>query len=93
MLQIENFKKRLFKREYTQINKTLTGVIFEDRNKALKKKILPFVTKFNLEKLSIKQVLSKNWYLIQIQPLKRLIKHEFFECSSNIPSGLSVDKP
>ena len=71
--QIENFKKRLLERGYTetQIEKTLAEVKFESRSAALKtkpkkqEKILPFVTEFNPAIPNIKQILSKNWYLIE----------------------------
>ena len=74
--QIENFKKRLLERGYTetQIKKTLAEVNFESRSATLKKKpkneekILPFVTELNPATPNVKQILSKNWFLIENQP-------------------------
>ena len=61
--QIENFKKRLLERGYTetQIEKTLSEVKCERRSAALKtkpkkQKILPFVTEFNPAIPNIKQI-------------------------------------
>lgn len=76
LTNINNFKTRLLERGYeeTVIDNNLAQVKFEERNAALqnkpknKNKILPFVTKYNPAKPNIKQILSKNWYLIENQP-------------------------
>ena len=58
----------------TQTNNTLTEVSFDNRSAALqekpktRKKILPFVTKYNAAAPNFKEILLKNWYLIQNQP-------------------------
>ena len=74
--QIANFKTRLQTRGYqeTQINNILAVVNFDNRSVALQKKtktrrkILPFVTKYNPAAPNVKEILLKNWYLIQNQP-------------------------
>ena len=74
--QIENFKKTpLRTRIYRNPNKkTLAEVNFESRSATLKKKpkneekILPFVTELNPATPNVKQILSKNWFLIENQP-------------------------
>ena len=71
-----DFKIRLRNRGYpeTLITNTLAEINFDNRSVALKqepkarKKILPFVTKFNAAALNIKFILMKNWFLIQNQP-------------------------
>ena len=58
----------------TQINNTLAEMSFDNRSAALqqkpktRKKILPFVTKYNAAAPNFKEILLKNWYLIQSQP-------------------------
>ena len=56
------------------IQETLSGVKLENRNAALtqkpkeNKRILPFVTQYQLSVPNLKQILMKNWHLIEQQP-------------------------
>ena len=73
---ITDFKIRLTNRGYpeTLITNTLAEINFDNRNVALKqepkarKKMLPFVIKFNPAAPNIKSIIMKNWCLIQNQP-------------------------
>lgn len=75
--KIKNFKSHLIERGYPEnlIITTLSEVIFEDRKLALQKKqkenkrILPFVTPYQPSVPNLKQILMKNLYLIEQQPL------------------------
>ena len=55
---------------------TLSEVIFEDRKLALQqkqkenKRILPFVTQYQPSVSNLKQILMKNWHLIQQHPFR-----------------------
>ena len=57
------------------INTTLSEVNFKDRKLALQQKpktnlrILPFVTQYQPSVPNLKQILMKNWHLIEQQPL------------------------
>ena len=70
---ITDFKIHLTNRgcQETLITNTVAEINFDNRNVALKqepkarKKILPFVTKFNPAASNIKSMIMKNWYLIQ----------------------------
>ena len=74
--KITNFKAHLLQRGYPEdlINTTLSEVNFKDRKLALQQKpktnqrILPFVTQYQPLVLNLKQILMKNWHLIE-QPL------------------------
>ena len=74
--KIKNFKSHLTERGYPEnlIITTLSEVIFEDRKLALQKKqkenkrILPFVTQYQPSVPNLKQILMKNWHLIEHQP-------------------------
>ena len=61
------------------IEKSLTGVRFEDRRLALQQrkktqtKVLPFVTTYHLAVRGLKEILKNNWVLIQTQPLLKSI--------------------
>ena len=74
--KIKNFKSHLIERGYPEnlIITTLSEVIFEDRKLALQKKhkenkrILPFVTQYQPLVPNLKQILMKNWHLIEQQP-------------------------
>ena len=77
---IAKFKRNLIERGYPEmlIQETLSEVKFENRNAALtqkpkeNKRILPFVTQYQP---SLKQILMKNWHLIEQQPrLKGIFK-------------------
>ena len=75
--KITNFKAHLLQRGYPKdlINTTLSEVNFKDRKLALQQKpktnqrILPFVTKYQPSVQILKEILMKNWHLIQKQPL------------------------
>ena len=75
--KITNFKSHLLQRGYPEdlINTTLSEVNFKDRKLALQQKhkgnlrILPFVTQYQPSVLNLKQILMKNWHLIEQQPL------------------------
>ena len=75
--KITNFKSHLLQRGYPEdlINTTLSEVNFKDRKLALQQKqkrnlwILPFVTQYQPSVLNLKQILLKNWHLIEQQPL------------------------
>ena len=80
---ITKFKRNLIERGYPEmlIQETLSGVKFENRNAALtqkpkeNKRILPFVTQYQLSVPNLKQILMKNWHLIEQQPrLKEIFK-------------------
>ncbi|XP_074633997.1 uncharacterized protein LOC141892561 [Acropora palmata] len=74
--KIKNFKSHLIERGYPEnlIITTLSEVIFEDRKLALQRKqkenkrILPFVTQYQPSVPNLKQILMKNWHLIEQQP-------------------------
>ena len=75
--KITNFKAHLLQRGYPEdlINTTLSEVNFKDRKLALQQKpktnqrILPFVTQYQPSVPNLKQILMKNWHLIEKQPL------------------------
>ena len=75
--KITNFKSHLLQRGYPEdlINTTLSEVNFKDRKLALQQKqkrnlrILPSVTQYQPSVLDLKQILMKNWHLIEQQPL------------------------
>ena len=75
--KITNFKAHLLQRGYPEdlINTTLSEVNFKDRKLALQQKpktnqrILPFVTQYQPSVPNLKQILIKNWHLIEQQPL------------------------
>ena len=79
--KITNFKAHLLQRGYPEdlINTTLSEVNFKDRKLALQQKpktnqrILPFVTQYQPSVPNLKQILMKNWHLIEQQPLLREI--------------------
>ena len=74
--KIKNFKSHLIKRGYPEnlIITTISEVIFEDRESALQqkqkenKRFLPFVLQYQPSVPNLKQILMKNWHLIQQQP-------------------------
>ena len=77
------FKRNLIERGYPErlIHETLSEVKFENRNAALtqkpkeNKQILPFGTQYQPSVPNLKQILMKNWYLIEQQPrLKEIFK-------------------
>ena len=75
--KITNFKVHLLQRGYPEdlIKTTLSEVNFKDRKLALQQKpktnqrILPFVTQYQPSVPNLKQILMKNWHLIEQQPL------------------------
>ena len=75
--KIINFKSHLLQRGYPEdlIDTTFSEVNFNDRKLALQQKqkrnlrILPFVTQYQPPVLDLKQILMKNWHLIEQQPL------------------------
>ena len=75
--KITNFKSHLPQRGYPEdlINTILLEVNFKDRKLALQQKqkrnlrILPSVTQYQQSVLHLKQILMKNWHLIEQQPL------------------------
>ena len=75
------FKQRLRTRGYpkTIIERSLPGVNFASRPSALTQKkkanerILPFVTSYHAAVSNLKQILMKQWSLIQDQPLLKTI--------------------
>ena len=75
--KIETFKSNLLERGYPEklIQTTLLEVKFEGRKLALQpkhkenKRILPFVTTYQPSVPNQKQILMKNWHLIEQQPL------------------------
>ena len=77
IIYILNFKAHLLQRGYPEdlINTTLSEVNFKDRKLALQQKpktnqrILPFVTQYQPSVPNLKQILMKNWHLIEQQPL------------------------
>ena len=81
---ITKFKRNLIARGYPErlIHETLSEVKFENRNAALtqkpkeNKRILPFVTQYQPSVPNLKQILMKNWYLIEQQPLLKEIFKE-----------------
>ena len=82
---MRNFSTRLKSRDYpaTTVEKPLSEVIFPDRKKALeqrnksvRKKILPFVTQYHPALPNLKNILMGKWHLIQIQPYLRDIFKE-----------------
>ena len=82
---ISNFKKRLIDRGYpqTMIENLLLDIKFTERESALlsdnnkeEKEILPFVTQYQPSASTLKELLMKNWNLIQNQPLLRQIFKE-----------------
>ena len=74
---ITNFKAHLLRRGYPEdlINTTFSEVNFKHRKLALQQKpktnqrILPFVTQYQPSVPNLKQILMKNWHLIEQQPL------------------------
>ena len=79
---ISNFKIRLIDRGYpqTMIKNLLSDIKFTERESALmkhkEKEILPFVTQYQPSVSTLKEVLMKNWNLMQNQPLLRQIFKE-----------------
>ena len=81
---ITKFKSNLIARGYPErlIHETLSEVKFENRNAALtqepkvNKRILPFVTQYQPSVPNLRQILMKNWYLIEQQPLLKEIFKE-----------------
>ena len=79
---IAKFKRNLIDRGYPEmlIQETLSEVKFENRNAALtpkpkeNKRILPFVTQYQLSVPNLKQILMKNWYLLEQPRLKKIFK-------------------
>ena len=80
---IAKFKRNLIERGYPEmlIQETLSEVKFDNRNAALtqkpkeNKRILPFVTQYQPSVPNLKQILMKNWHLIEQQPrLKEIFK-------------------
>ena len=75
--KITNFKAHLLQRGHPEdlINTTLSEVNFKDRKLTLQQKpkknlrILPFVTQYQPSVPYLKQILMKNWHLIEQQPL------------------------
>ena len=75
--KITNFKAHLLQRGYPEdlINTTLSEVNFKDRKLAHQQKpktnllILPFVTQYQPSVPNLKEILMKNWHLIEKQPL------------------------
>ena len=75
--KITNFKSHLLQRDNPEdlINTTLSEVDFKDRKLALRQKqkrnlrILSFVTQYQPSVFNLKQILMKNWHLIEQQPL------------------------
>ena len=78
--KITNFKVHLLQRGYPEdlINTTLSEVNFKDRKLALQQKpktnlrILPFVTQYQPSVPNLKQILMKNWHLIERNLQKNL---------------------
>ena len=74
--KITNFKSHLLQRGYPEdlINTIFSEVNFKDRKLALQQKqkrnlrILPSVTQYQPSVLDLKQILMKNWHLIEQQP-------------------------
>ena len=81
---ISNFRTRLLARGYpcNLIERTLSEIKFTERDSALKQdnknkqEILPFVTQHEPSVPNIKQILMKNWHIIQNQPRLREIFKE-----------------
>lgn len=82
---ISNFKTRLRARGYSHnlIEKIISEVKFTERfqlcNKQtdkVRKKILPFVTRYHPALPNLKNILMSKWHLIQNQPLPREIFKE-----------------
>ena len=79
---IAKFKQNLIERGYPEklIQETLSEVKFENRNAALtqkpneNKRILPFVTQYQPSVPNLKQILIKNWHLIEQPRLKEIFK-------------------
>ena len=79
--KIQNFKTRLRERGYPEnlVQRTLSEVQFENRKLALLQKpkenirILPFVTQYHPAVPNLKQILMKDWHLIEQQPLLKEI--------------------
>ena len=75
--KIKAFKSNLLERGYPEklIETTILEVKFEGRKLALRpkqkesKRILPFVTTYQLSVPNLKQILMKKWHLIEQQPL------------------------
>ena len=79
--KIQNFKTRLRERGYPEnlVQRTLSEVQFENRKLSLLQKpkenirILPFVTQYHPAVPNLKQILMKDWHLIEQQPLLKEI--------------------
>ena len=79
--QIKNLKSRLRERGYPEnlVQRTLSEVQFENRKLALlqkqkeNKRILPFATQYHPAVPNLKQILLKDWHLIEQQPLLKEI--------------------
>ena len=79
---IPKFKRTLVARDYPEmlIQETLSEVKIENRNASLtqkpkeNKRILPFVTQYQLSVPNLKQILMKNWYLLEQPRLKKIFK-------------------
>ena len=80
--KVTTFEKHLMEGGYPQnvINNTLSEVNFHERTQALlqrnktKKRILRFVTQYHTAVPSLKEILTRKWYLIQQQPLLNQVK-------------------
>ena len=78
---LSKFKSRLIKRGYAKklIRRTLSDVNFATRQSALlqknktRKRVLPFVTTYQLSVRHLKKILMVNWDLMQNQPLLNTI--------------------
>ena len=76
-VNLSKFKLRLNKRGYPKklIRRTLSEVNFATRQSALlrknktRKRVLPFVTTYQMSVRHLKKILMLNWDLIQNQPL------------------------
>ena len=82
---ITRFKKHRMERGYPQnfIDNSLSGVKFPQRTQALlqrnetkRKRILPSITQYHPAVPNLKEILTRKWYLIQQQPLLKLIFKE-----------------
>ena len=84
--KVKNFKRHLLQKGYPEnwIQKTLSKVKFEDRKLTLQQRkskenklILPFVKQYQPSVPNLKQILMKEWHLIESQPL--LIINDIFK--------------
>ena len=91
--KVKNFNQHLLQKGYPEnwIQKTLSEVKFEDRKLALQQRknkknklILPFVTQYQPSVPNLKQILMKEWHLIESQPLL-IINDVFKERRKEVP--------